>query len=99
MMISMQCFIVHDLLDSLCMLFCFYLMGSASLDQWDIFLEWSPGVNKRPNCFNVNAFCISKFSVLCLQTAIPILIGTKFDDFVQLPPNLQWTIVTQVIYL
>ncbi|KAB5534797.1 hypothetical protein DKX38_017883 [Salix brachista] len=29
------------------------------------------------------------------QTAIPILIGTKFDDFVQLPPNLQWTIVTQ----
>ncbi|XP_057487296.1 septum-promoting GTP-binding protein 1-like [Actinidia eriantha] len=29
------------------------------------------------------------------QTAIPILIGTKFDDFVQLPPDLQWTIVTQ----
>ncbi|KAJ4829100.1 hypothetical protein Tsubulata_049172 [Turnera subulata] len=29
------------------------------------------------------------------RTAIPILIGTKFDDFVQLPPNLQWTIVTQ----
>lgn len=29
------------------------------------------------------------------QTAIPILIGTKFDDFVRLPPNLQWTIVTQ----
>ncbi|WCJ37197.1 Ras-related small GTP-binding family protein [Euphorbia peplus] len=29
------------------------------------------------------------------QTAIPILIGTKFDDFVQLPPNLQWPIVTQ----
>ncbi|CAN6869661.1 hypothetical protein F2Q70_00005025 [Brassica cretica] len=28
-------------------------------------------------------------------TAIPILIGTKFDDFVRLPPNLQWTIVTQ----
>jgi len=32
-----------------------------------------------------------------LQTAIPILIGTKFDDFVRLPPDLQWTIVTQVI--
>ncbi|KAF5728393.1 septum-promoting GTP-binding protein 1 [Tripterygium wilfordii] len=31
------------------------------------------------------------------QTAIPILIGTKFDDFVKLPPDLQWTIVTQVI--
>ncbi|XP_065862324.1 septum-promoting GTP-binding protein 1 isoform X1 [Euphorbia lathyris] len=29
------------------------------------------------------------------QTAIPILIGTKFDDFVQLPPNLQSPIVTQ----
>ncbi|XP_059664824.1 septum-promoting GTP-binding protein 1-like isoform X1 [Cornus florida] len=29
------------------------------------------------------------------QTAIPILIGTKFDDFVQLPLNLQWRIVTQ----
>ncbi|EOY12469.1 Ras-related small GTP-binding family protein isoform 1 [Theobroma cacao] len=28
-------------------------------------------------------------------TAIPILIGTKFDDFVRLPPDLQWTIVTQ----
>ncbi|KAK4439820.1 Septum-promoting GTP-binding protein 1 [Sesamum alatum] len=29
------------------------------------------------------------------QTAIPILIGTKFDDFVQLPPDIQWTIITQ----
>ncbi|XP_062018166.1 septum-promoting GTP-binding protein 1-like [Rosa rugosa] len=29
------------------------------------------------------------------QTAIPILIGTKFDDFVRLPPDLQWTIITQ----
>lgn len=29
------------------------------------------------------------------QTAIPILVGTKFDNFVQLPPDLQWTIVTQ----
>ncbi|XP_022753940.1 septum-promoting GTP-binding protein 1-like [Durio zibethinus] len=29
------------------------------------------------------------------QTAIPILIGTKFDEFVRLPPDLQWTIVTQ----
>lgn len=29
------------------------------------------------------------------KTAIPILIGTKFDDFVGLPPDLQWTIVTQ----
>ncbi|KAL2247603.1 septum-promoting GTP-binding protein 1 [Sesamum indicum] len=29
------------------------------------------------------------------QTAIPILVGTKFDDFVQLPPDIQWTIVTQ----
>ncbi|CAN0901059.1 Septum-promoting GTP-binding protein 1 [Linum grandiflorum] len=30
------------------------------------------------------------------QTAIPILIGTKFDEFVRLPPNVQWTIATQV---
>ncbi|KAI3504435.1 hypothetical protein L1887_25904 [Cichorium endivia] len=29
------------------------------------------------------------------KTAIPVLIGTKFDDFVRLPPDLQWTIVTQ----
>ncbi|XP_028067965.1 septum-promoting GTP-binding protein 1-like isoform X2 [Camellia sinensis] len=32
------------------------------------------------------------------QTEIPILIGTKFDDFVQLLPDLQWTIVTQDPY-
>lgn len=30
------------------------------------------------------------------QTAIPILIGTKFDVFSRLPLNLQWTIVMQV---
>ncbi|KAK5775095.1 hypothetical protein PVK06_042962 [Gossypium arboreum] len=30
------------------------------------------------------------------MTAIPILVGTKFDDFVGLPPDLQWTIVTQI---
>ncbi|XAR67469.1 hypothetical protein NMG60_11002240 [Bertholletia excelsa] len=29
------------------------------------------------------------------QAAIPILIGTKFDIFARLPPDLQWTIVTQ----
>ncbi|XP_022862075.1 septum-promoting GTP-binding protein 1-like [Olea europaea var. sylvestris] len=29
------------------------------------------------------------------QTAVPILIGTKFDDFVQLPLDIQLTIVTQ----
>ncbi|GFP90003.1 septum-promoting GTP-binding protein 1 [Phtheirospermum japonicum] len=29
------------------------------------------------------------------QTAIPVLIGTKFDDFVQLPPDIQWTVITQ----
>ncbi|XP_038977594.1 septum-promoting GTP-binding protein 1-like [Phoenix dactylifera] len=26
------------------------------------------------------------------KTAIPILIGTKFDDFVQLPLEMQWTV-------
>lgn len=29
------------------------------------------------------------------QNAIPILIGTKFDDFIQLPIDLQWTIASQ----
>ncbi|XP_077243557.1 septum-promoting GTP-binding protein 1-like [Tasmannia lanceolata] len=29
------------------------------------------------------------------QTAIPILIGTKFDDFIHLPLDMQWAIVTQ----
>ncbi|KAI8011661.1 Septum-promoting GTP-binding protein 1 [Camellia lanceoleosa] len=29
------------------------------------------------------------------QTAIPVLIGTKFDDFVQLPIEVQWTIASQ----
>ncbi|CAI9088456.1 OLC1v1022788C1 [Oldenlandia corymbosa var. corymbosa] len=29
------------------------------------------------------------------QTAIPILIGTKFDDFVQLPLDIQWTVIIQ----
>jgi hypothetical protein len=31
------------------------------------------------------------------QTAIPILIGTKFDDFAQLPLEMQWTIVNEVL--
>jgi hypothetical protein len=30
------------------------------------------------------------------QTAIPILIGTKFDDFAQLPLEMQRAIVNQV---
>ncbi|XP_057809865.1 septum-promoting GTP-binding protein 1-like [Salvia miltiorrhiza] len=29
------------------------------------------------------------------QTAIPIMIGTKFDNFVQLPPDIQRAVVTQ----
>ncbi|WCJ37578.1 Ras-related small GTP-binding family protein [Euphorbia peplus] len=29
------------------------------------------------------------------QNAIPILIGTKFDDFIQLPIDLQWAIASQ----
>ncbi|PKA45655.1 Ras-related protein RABC2a [Apostasia shenzhenica] len=29
------------------------------------------------------------------KTAIPILIGTKFDDFVQLPLHMQWAIVNE----
>ncbi|RDX57827.1 spg1 [Mucuna pruriens] len=29
------------------------------------------------------------------QTAIPVLIGTKFDEFIQLPIDLQWTIASE----
>ncbi|XP_050205399.1 septum-promoting GTP-binding protein 1-like [Mercurialis annua] len=29
------------------------------------------------------------------QNAIPIIIGTKFDEFIQLPIDLQWTIASQ----
>ncbi|XP_028751768.1 septum-promoting GTP-binding protein 1-like [Neltuma alba] len=29
------------------------------------------------------------------QTAIPVMIGTKFDDFIQLPIDLQWTIASE----
>lgn len=32
-----------------------------------------------------------------MQTAIPVLIGTKFDEFIQLPIDLQWTIASQVL--
>lgn len=28
---------------------------------------------------------------------MPVLVGTKFDDFVQLPLDLQWTIANQVM--
>lgn len=34
--------------------------------------------------------------MVVLQAAIPILVGTKFDDFIQLPIDLQWTIASQV---
>ncbi|XP_042461255.1 septum-promoting GTP-binding protein 1-like [Zingiber officinale] len=29
------------------------------------------------------------------KTAVPVLVGTKFDEFVQLPLEMQWTIVNQ----
>ncbi|KAK2984830.1 hypothetical protein RJ640_004655 [Escallonia rubra] len=42
------------------------------------------------------SWCVKvKMLIPMMQTAIPILIGTKFDDFVRLPPDLQWTIVSQ----
>lgn len=43
-----------------------------------------------PNDDDSNTF------VVFPQTAIPVLIGTKFDDFIQLPIDLQWTIASQV---
>lgn len=30
------------------------------------------------------------------QMAIPIIVGAKFDEFIQLPIDLQWTIASQV---
>lgn len=39
----------------------------------------------------------SEFCLFILQTAIPVIIGTKFDDFIQLPIDLQWTIASQVM--
>lgn len=30
-----------------------------------------------------------------VQTAIPVMVGTKFDEFIQLPIDLQWTIASQ----
>ncbi|KAF2570222.1 hypothetical protein F2Q70_00004675 [Brassica cretica] len=29
------------------------------------------------------------------QTSIPVMVGTKFDEFIQLPIDLQWTIASQ----
>ncbi|CAK7348964.1 unnamed protein product [Dovyalis caffra] len=29
------------------------------------------------------------------RTAVPVIIGTKFDEFIQLPVDLQWTIASQ----
>ncbi|XP_010488190.1 PREDICTED: septum-promoting GTP-binding protein 1-like [Camelina sativa] len=29
------------------------------------------------------------------QTAIPVMVGTKFDEFIQLPIDLQWTVASQ----
>ena len=40
--------------------------------------------------------CLLIMQTLIVQTAIPIFIGTKFDDFIQLPIDLQWTIASQV---
>ena len=40
--------------------------------------------------------CYYFLYVVFLQTAIPVLIGTKFDDFIQLPIDLQWTIASEV---
>lgn len=33
-----------------------------------------------------------------MQTAIPVMVGTKFDEFIQLPIDLQWTIASQVMF-
>lgn len=40
--------------------------------------------------------CFFLVCLILLQTAIPVLIGTKFDDFIQLPIDLQWTISSEV---
>ncbi|XP_059597205.1 uncharacterized protein LOC100244716 isoform X1 [Vitis vinifera] len=45
--------------------------------------------------FRLTFFSLSRLFLL-LQNAIPVLIGTKFDDFIQLPIDLQWTVASQV---
>ncbi|KAF5949353.1 hypothetical protein HYC85_011346 [Camellia sinensis] len=41
------------------------------------------------------AYRIWEVAGLNNKTTIPVLIGTKFDDFVQLPIDVQWTIASQ----
>ncbi|THU46990.1 hypothetical protein C4D60_Mb09t10780 [Musa balbisiana] len=47
-------------------------------------------------CTLNNAICWYQQARRWNKTAIPVLIGTKFDDFVQLPLEMQWAIVNQV---
>lgn len=47
------------------------------------------------SCFAENK-CQEFFFLFFLQRAIPILVGTKFDDFIKLPIDLQWAVANQV---
>ncbi|KAF5949309.1 hypothetical protein HYC85_011302 [Camellia sinensis] len=44
--------------------------------------------------FTLSGFALSPDAIKN-QTTIPVLIGTKFDDFVQLPIDVQWIIASQ----
>lgn len=45
---------------------------------------------------NFAQLSLNHFFLLVTQTAVPVFIGTKFDEFIQLPIALQWTIASQV---
>ncbi|KAK4714195.1 hypothetical protein R3W88_020102 [Solanum pinnatisectum] len=55
------------------------------------------GLNQMDKILCVKGARISYtiWEVQGICTAIPVLIGTKFDDFVQLPLDVQWTIANQ----
>ncbi|KAF5950435.1 hypothetical protein HYC85_012428 [Camellia sinensis] len=53
------------------------------------------GLNQMDKTLYIGGGNISLVEFGRLQTAIPVLTGTKFNDFVQLPIDVQWTIASQ----
>ncbi|CAL5394097.1 unnamed protein product [Camellia sinensis] len=79
--------------DSVAMLFMFDLTSRCTLNSivgWD---QESRKWNQVPMLRFTTSWDLFREN---FNTAIPVLIGTKFDDFVQLPIDVQWTIASQV---
>ncbi|CAL5391505.1 unnamed protein product [Camellia sinensis] len=55
-------------------------------------------LNQMDKTLYIGGCCqmISRIKEMESVTAIPVLIGTKFNDFVQLPIDVQWTIASQL---